>query len=433
MISSLLITGASQLLTLRGPVPRRGKALSDLGIVRDGALLIRNGTIAAVGTLSQVEAFPDCKDAEKIDVRGRVVLPGFVDSHTHLIHAASRAEEYEMKIAGASYEEIARKGGGILNSVKKLRAATNEALKRRARAALQRFASYGTTTIEAKSGYGLDAANELRILTLHKELGAAQPVEIVSTFLGAHVVPSEFRNKANGAEQYLALLTEKVMPEVAGQKLAEFCDVFCDRGAFTRAQAHKILQAGKKLGLKPKIHAEQLSRTGGTQLAVKLQAVSCDHLEKVNKTDIRALARSNTVATLLPGCDFHLGLKHYAPARALIDAGAIAALATDYNPGTSPTLSIPMILSLACTQLRMTPAEAIAAATINGACALGREHTVGSLDVGKQGDLAIFDVEDYREIPYYFGVNKCWMTVKKGQIISPRYDAASGSPQGNLL
>lgn len=390
-------------------------------------MLVRNGTIAAVGTRAQVEAFPECKDAEKIDVRGRVVLPGFVDSHTHLIHAASRAEEYEMKIAGASYEQIARKGGGILNSVKKLRAATNEALKRRARAALQQFASYGTTTIEAKSGYGLDAANELRILELHRELAAAQPVEIVSTFLGAHVVPAEFRNKANGAEQYVSLVTEKLMPEVASKKLAEFCDVFCDRGAFTRAQAQKILVAGKELGLIPKIHSEQLSRSGGTQLAVKLAAASCDHLEKVNKADIQALAKSKTAATLLPGCDFHLGLKEYAPARALIDAGAIVALATDYNPGTSPTVSMPMILSLACTQLRTTPAEAIAAATINAACALRREHSVGSLEVGKQADLAIFDVEDYREIPYYFGVNKCWMTVKRGQIIFPRSDGGTGS------
>jgi imidazolonepropionase len=415
--SSLLITGASQLLTLRGRVPRRGKALSDLGIVRNGALLIRDGEIIAAGAPSELENLPEAGTAEKLDVGGRVVLPGFVDSHTHLIHAASRAEEYELKIAGASYEEIARKGGGILNSVKKLRAATSEALKKRAHSALREFAAYGTTTLEAKSGYGLDLASELKILTLHKELSAEQPLEIVSTFLGAHVVPAEYRTKTGGAKQYVALLTDTLIPEVAGEKLAEFCDVFCDRGAFSRKDSKTILEAGKKHGLLPRIHAEQLTRTGATLLAVQLGAASCDHLERISKADIRALAGSNTVATLLPGCDFHLGLKQYAPARALIDAGAVVAVATDYNPGTSPTMSMPMVLSLACTQLRMTPAEAITAATINAAYSLGRDGRIGSLEAGKQADIAVFDVDDYREIPYYFGMNTCWMALKKGQPI----------------
>jgi len=413
--STLLITGASQLLTLRGRVPRRGKSLSDLGMVKDGALLIRDGVIAAVGARAEVESLPESRSAEKLDVDRRVVLPGFVDSHTHLIHAASRAEEYELKIAGASYEKIARKGGGILNSVKKLRAATTEALKKRAHAALREFAAHGTTTLEAKSGYGLDVASELKILRLHRELSMEQPLEIVSTFLGAHVVPAEYRKKRRGTEEYVALLIEKLMPEVAAARLAEFCDVFCDRGAFSRSDSKKILEAGKQLGLLPRIHAEQLSRTGATQLAVQLGAASCDHLEQVNKADIRALAQSTTVATLLPGCDFHLGLKEYAPARALIEAGAIVALATDYNPGTSPTLSMAMILSLACSQLRMSPAEGIAAATINAAYSLGRAERIGSLEAGKQADIAVFDVDDYREIPYYFGVNKCWRTLKKGQ------------------
>ena len=414
---SLLITGASQLLTLRGRGPRRGNSLSNLGIIDDGALLVRGGVIAAVGTQAQIEAMPEARVAEKLELGGRVALPGFVDSHTHLIHAASRAEEYELKIEGASYEEIARKGGGILNSVKKLRATTSEALKKRAAEALRKFAAYGTTTVEAKSGYGLDVASELKILRLHKELATEQPLEIVSTFLGAHVVPAEFRGKADGAERYIGLLTEKLMPGVASQGLAEFCDVFCDRGAFTRAQSKRILEVGKKLGLTPRIHAEQLSRTGAAQLAVELGAASCDHLEQVNKSDIRALGKSKTVATLLPGCDFHLGLQKYAPARELINAGAIVSLATDYNPGTSPTLSMPMILSLACTQLRMRPSEAIAAATINAAYALRREKTIGSLEVGKQADIAVFEVADYREIPYYFGMDHCWMTLKRGRVI----------------
>jgi imidazolonepropionase len=413
--SKLLITGASQLLTLRGRAPRRGKTLSDLGIVKNGALLLRDGVIAAVGSRAEIESLPEARAAEKLDVGGRVVLPGFVDSHTHLIHAASRAEEYELKIAGASYEEIARKGGGILNSVKKLRAATAEALKQRAHTALREFAVHGTTTLEAKSGYGLDVPSELKILRLQRELNREQPLEIVSTFLGAHVVPAEYRNKPGGAEAYVTLLTETLIPAVAAEKLAEFCDVFCDRGAFSVKESKEVLQAGKKSGMVPRIHAEQLTRTSATQLAAQLGAASCDHLEQVNKADVRALAKSNTVATLLPGCDFHLGLKEYAPARELIEAGAIVALATDYNPGTSPTTSMSMILSLACTQLRMSPAEAIVAATINAACSLLRDRTIGSLEVGKQADIAVFDVDDYREIPYYFGVNKCWMTLKKGR------------------
>ncbi len=386
-------------------------------MVKDGALLVRDGLIAAVGTRAEVEKLPEARAAEKLDLGGRVALPGFVDSHTHLIHAASRAEEYELKIAGASYEEIARKGGGILNSVKKLRAATSDALKKRALAALKQFAAHGTTTVEAKSGYGLDVASELRILRLHKELAVEQPLEIVSTFLGAHVVPAEYRGKTDGAERYIRLIEQNLLPEIGESRLAEFCDVFCDSGAFTVAQSKRVLQAGRQWGLAPRLHAEQLSRTGAARLAILLRAASCDHLEQVNKSDIQALGKSETVATLLPGCDFHLGLKQYAPARALIEAGAIVSLATDYNPGTSPTLSMPMILSLACTQLRMTPAEAIVAATINAAYALRREKRAGSLEVGKQADLAVFELADYREIPYYFGVNHCWMTVKRGRVI----------------
>jgi imidazolonepropionase len=386
-------------------------------MIEDGAVLVCDGLIVAADTRARVESRKDARQAEKIDVGGRVILPGFVDSHTHLVHAANRAEEYELKIQGVSYEEIAKKGGGILNSVKRLRAATSDALKRRALGALQEFASYGTTTVEAKSGYGLDVASELKILQLHRELNHVQPLEIVSTFMGAHVVPAEYRGKPDGVERYVQLLTEQLLPEVVNEGLAEFCDAFCDRGAFTRSQSKRILTEGKQHGLAPRLHAEQLSRTGAAQLAVELEAASCDHLEHINSTDIRRLAQSRTVATLLPGCDFHLGWKEYAPARKLIDAGAIVGLATDYNPGTCPTVSMPMILSLACTQLRMTPAEAIAAATINAAFALRRDNRIGSLETGKHADLAVFAVEDYQEIPYYFGMNRCWMTMKRGEII----------------
>lgn len=419
MSESLLVTGASQLLTLRGKKPRRGNSLSNLEIERDGALLISDGKIAAVGPRAKIEKNPGAKKAERIDVGGRVVLPGFVDSHTHLIHAASRAEECELKIQGASYEEIARLGGGILSSVKALRAATKQALKSRATAALMEFASCGTTTVEAKSGYGLDVTSELKILSLHKELSTEQPLEIVSTFLGAHIVPLEYRGsgKNKGSEAYISLLVEQLLPQIVIGDLAEYCDVFCERGAFTVAESKRLLEAAKGHGMGTRLHAEQLSKTGATRLAVELEAASCDHLEMASESDIRALAKSETVATLLPGCDFHLGLKEYAPARRLIEAGAVVALATDFNPGTSPTVSMPMILSLACTQLRMTPAEAIAAATYNAAFALGRQERIGSLEAGKQADLAVFEVEDYREIPYYFGMNRCWMTMKRGEIV----------------
>ena len=417
MSHSLLISGASQIVTVRGRGARRGAAVSGIGVIRDGSILVRDGLIVEVGPSCKIEKLTESKKAEKVDVGGRVVLPGFVDAHTHLIHAASRAEEYELKIRGASYEEIARKGGGILNSVKKLRAATAEELKERARGFLRQFAEYGTTTIEAKSGYGLDVPSELRILSLHKELNAEQPLEIVSTFLGAHVVPEEFRGKSVGTRQYLQLLTEELIPEVAENGLAEFCDVFCERGAFSVADSRRVLAAGKARGLVARVHAEQLSHTGATRMGIEMNVASCDHLEYLQAADIRELGKSRTVATLLPGCDFHLGLERYAPARELIHAGAIVALATDFNPGTSPTLSIAMILSLACSRLRMTPAEAIVAATINAAYSLGREKKIGSIEVGKQADLAVFEVADYREIPYYFGVNTCWMTMKRGEIV----------------
>src|SRR5437899_4385852 len=417
MSSSLLLTNCSQLVTLRGPAPRRGKALANAGIIRDGAVLIENGKFAAVGPRTEIEALPEALAAEKLDAGGRIAVPGFVDSHTHLVFAASRAEEYEMRIAGASYEEIARNGGGILSSVKRLRAATEESLQQRALAALQQFAAHGTTTVEAKSGYGLEAASELKTLRIHRELKRAQPLDIVSTFLGAHVVPPEYRRRGKNADDYVELVAQELIPEVAREGLAEYCDVFCDRGAFTVKQARRILTAGRACGLQPRLHAEQLARTGATQLGVELHAASCDHLEKINRADIRALAKSDTVATLLPGCCFHLGLAHYAPARELIEAGAIVGLASDYNPGTSPTLSMPMILSLACTQMRMTPAEALAAATINAAYSLGRQKQTGSIEVGKLADLAVFDLDDYREIPYYFGVHHCRLTLKRGKAI----------------
>jgi len=409
-----LITGCSQLLTLRGPVPRRGRSLGEIEIIRDGALLTHDDRIVAVGPRRRIERLPKARRAEKLNLGGRVVLPGFVDSHTHLIFPESRAAEYEQRISGATYEEIARSGGGIRSSVKGLRAASPSVLKTRALKNLREFAAHGTTTIEAKSGYGLDWKSELKILQILYDLHQEHPLDIHATFLGAHVVPPEFRRRPDA---YVDVLVRRWIPTVATAGLAEFCDVYCDRGAFTVAQARRILMAGRAGGLVPRIHAEQLAHTGAARLAIELQAASADHLEKIDRKDIRALSLSNVVCTLLPGCCFHLGLKHYAPARKLIEAGAVVGVATDFNPGTSPTLSMPMILSLACTQMRMTPSEAIAAATINPAYSLRVHDRVGSLEVGKYADLAAFDVADYREIPYYFGVNLCSFTMKRGAIL----------------
>ena len=410
----LLITGCAELLTLAGPVPRRGRDLQDLGIVRDGALLVRNDRIEAIGPRRKIESLKAAKRAERLDLGGRVILPGFVDSHTHLIYPQSRAGEYEQRIAGATYEEIAKSGGGIRSTVEHLRRAPAKALKERAARHLLDFAAHGTTTIEAKSGYGLDWESECKTLEIISELHQEQPLDLAATFLGAHVVPREFRRKPDA---YVELLVKRWIPTVATAGLAEFCDVYCDRGAFTVPQSRKILAAGRACGLVPRVHAEQIARTGAAQLAIEMQAASADHLEKINRADVKALALSNVVCTLLPGCCLHLGLAHYGPARQLIDAGAIVGVATDFNPGTSPTLSMTMILSLACTQMRMTPAEAISAATINPAYSLRRHDRAGSLEVGKYADLAAFDVAGYREIPYYFGVNLCSLTMKRGEVV----------------
>jgi imidazolonepropionase len=416
-VPDVIVTGCAELLTLRGPVPRRGPAMRDLGIIRDGAIFVQGDRIAAVGNRRYIESLREARRAERIDLGGRVVLPGFVDSHTHLVFPESRAAEYEQRIAGKSYEAIARNGGGILSTVKALRKSSPHALTVRATSYLEKFAQHGTTTLEAKSGYGLDWRNEAKILHLLNELHQDQPLDIVRTFLGAHVVPPEHRRKPGN---YVDLLVHRWIPSVATAGLAEFCDVYCDRGAFTLPQARRILSAARACGLVPRIHAAQFERTGAALLAIELQAASADHLDRIGASDVRALAVSNVVCTLLPGCSFHLGLAQRAPARQLLDSGAIVALATDFNPGTSPTVSMPMILSLSCDQLRMTPAEAISAATINPAFSLRVHDRAGSIEVGKYADLAAFDVADHREIPYHFGVNLCSMNMKRGVVIHPK-------------
>jgi len=414
----LFLHSAAQLLTLAGPpVPRRGAALAELGIIRNGALLTRRGEILRVGTTRQLSGEARSLKAHSIDCRGRVVMPGFVDSHTHLVFAGNRVEDFVQRIQGATYEEIARAGGGIAQSARLLRKTPEGELVAQAGRFLAEFAAHGTTTVEVKSGYGLNVAGELKMLEVIRRLRRVTSLELVPTLLAAHVLPPEYRGRAKA---YVELMARRLIPVVAKEKLAEFVDCFCDRGAFGLEDCRKLLAAGARHGLVPRLHAEQLCRTGGTQMAIEAGAASADHLDHVTDADIRALAQSNVVASLVPGANFHLGLAKYPPARRLIDAGAVVALATDFNPGTSPTLNMQFILSLACSAMRMTPAEALSAATLNAAYSLRRAGRLGSLEPGKQADLIVMDVADYREIPYYFGWNHCVLTVKRGEVVYSR-------------
>jgi imidazolonepropionase len=404
-----LIRGARQLLTLRGDRgPRRGAALRELGIIPDGAVLIKDGLIVDAGPGRRIENLAAARGARELDATGRVVMPGFVDSHTHLVFGRPRLTDYEMRLTGASYADIATAGGGILSSVQAVREMSAAKLETQARAHIEAMALHGTTTLEAKSGYALDNAGELKTLRLLNKLNS-DPLDVVPTYLGAHITPAEYSGKPDA---YIDWITAEMMPQIHRRKLARYVDIYCDDGAFTLEQSRRYLEHARRLGFGLKIHAEQFARTGAARLAVELEAVSADHLEQASEEDIRALGQSNTIATLLPGSVFHLGLRTYAPARALISAGAAVALATDFNPGTSPTYSMQMVLSLACTEMRMTPAETIVAATINGAHALGLAHRVGSLEPNKQGDVLILNAEDYRELPYYFGTNNVHTTIK---------------------
>jgi imidazolonepropionase len=410
----LLIRGARQLLTLRGPAtPRRGAELRELGLIPDGAVLIKDGLIDCVGPTRRVENLAAARGAMEIDATGKVVMPGFVDSHTHLVSGAWRLADYEMRIAGADYQQIAQAGGGVLASLRAVRETPGRSLQRRARGWLGEMIRTGTTTIEAKSGYGLDETGELKTLRVYAALDGG-PVDIVPTYLGAHAVPPEYQDRADDYTEWVATAA---LATVHRRKAARFVDVCCERGAFTSRQARRILEAARDLGFGLKIHAEQFSHEGGTKLAVELRAVSVDHLEYTTSEDIELLAHSATMATLLPGPVFHMGLDRYPPARELIDRGAAVALATDFNPGTSPSSNMQMMLALACAKMRMTPAEAIGAATINGAHAVERAAQVGSLEPGKQADVLIFHASDYREISYHFGVNLLVMTIKRGEVL----------------
>jgi imidazolonepropionase len=418
-----MLLHAGQLVGLSSPgeVRRTGPRLRDPGLLPDGAVILEEGRIAWLGPTADLPPIP--ADAELVDLQGKVVIPGLVDSHTHLIFAGDRADEWEQRLGGATYQEIASRGGGIMSTVRAVRGASKEELKALARPRLQRLLSFGVTTVEVKSGYGLDLADEMRCLEAIADLDSEGPLELVGTFLGAHAVPAEY-SADRGA--YLSLLCNEMLPEVSRCRLAEFCDVFCETGVFTLQESERILRRAAELGLKLKLHADELTPLGGAELAARLGAVSADHLLCVTDAGIEALAGSHTVATLLPGTAFFLGAAP-APARKLIDGGATVALASDCNPGTCPTENLPLVGSMACSSMGMLPGEALNALTLNAAAAVGRSDRLGSLAVGKQADLVICDVPDYRHLFYHFGACHVWRVYKRGRLV---HEAHPPSPAG---
>ncbi len=418
----ILLAGIRQLLTLHSTSarsgPRRGSQLQQLGILEDAAVLCLGGKIVSVGSTTDALRDPWVKKHRKqiteIECAGKVVIPGFVDSHTHPVFVSPRLVDFEKRIEGASYEQIAAAGGGIRSSLQGVRNAPKAALKAKVLSVLNDMAAHGTTTVEAKSGYGLTLESELKSLQAIRRAATAWPGTVVSTLLGAHVVPKEFQGCS---QKYVEIVTKEMIPLAARRNLAHFVDVFCDKGAFTPEETEQIFAAAAAHKLPVRAHMGQLSETS-LQPFLRFHPASFDHMDHVSDADVAQLASLDTVATLVPGANYFLGLKSYPDARRLIDAGVPVALATDYNPGTSPTISMIMAMSLSCTQMKMSPAEALAAATINGAWALRIADRKGSIEPGKDADLAVFDVEDYREIPYWYGVNRCEMTVLNGVMVT---------------
>ncbi len=411
--ADLLIENASELLTIRGGTekPLLGKSMRDLDIIRDGSVAIRNGRVIAVGKTEKIkEKF---ESSEIMDASEKVVMPGFVDPHTHLVFAGSREDEFEMRIEGASYMEILRRGGGILKTVRETRRASKEELLESCRKTLDVMLEHGTTTVEAKSGYGLTTKDELKCLEVMKLANEEHPIEIVQTFLGAHAIPTEYRNSA---DRYVDLVTEEMIPKVATRKLAEFCDVFCEKGVFDIEQSRRILLKGKEYGLMPKLHADEMTKLGGAELAAEMQAVSAEHMLFSSDDGLRAMAEQGVVAVLLPGAAFTLMMERYADARRMVELGVPVALGTDYNPSCWVE-SQQTIISLVCRQMRMTPAEAIVAATINAAHAVNRSHDVGSLELGKRADVIVLNVPNHRFLGYRFGANLVDKVIKDGRLV----------------
>ena len=401
----LAVVNCSQVVTLAGPARARvGAEMRDVGIVAPGALLVSESRIERIGSTDEILASAGA-DCELVDVGGRVVLPGFVDAHTHPVFAGTRVGEFEERIKGATYQEIAARGGGIQSTVNRTRAASVDELVATGKRYASWFLRGGTTTVEAKSGYGLSLEDEVKMLRAIRRLDEETPLRYVPTFLGAHTVPVEYRNRRS---DYVSLVIDEMLPHIAREKLAEYCDVFCEESVFTADESWRILSAARCHGLGLRIHADQLSLGGGARLAAELGTITADHLEHTDAAGIAALKAAGVQPVLLPGSVYALGSPHYPAAREMIDAGLAVVLATDFNPGSSPTPSMLTILSLAATHLKMTPAEAITAATINAAYSLNRGAQLGSLERGKIADFAIHDCDDYRELAYFFGVNHTW-------------------------
>jgi imidazolonepropionase len=376
--------------------------MRELAIIPDGAMLVRSGRIVAVGPRPEVEPLAG-NNADVVDAGGRVVAPGFVDAHTHLIFGGNRANEFEMRCEGMTYQQISEQGGGIRSTVRSTRAASEAELVAIGKKHADWFLRGGTTTIEAKSGYGLSTEQELKILRAIRAVGEQTPLRCLPTFLGAHEVPEEFLGNTRG---YVDLVVNDMIPRVSDRKLAKYCDIFCEPKTFPVAEAREILSAAKALGFGIRAHADQFTCSGAAQLAAELGAKTADHLEQSDSASIAALKAAGVQPVLLPGSVYAIGSQKYAPARAMIEAGLGVVIATDFNPGSSPTCSMAMVMSLACTQMKMTPAEALTAATINAACSLDLQHEIGSLEAGKVADFLIHEAEDYREIPYWFGGQK---------------------------
>ena len=410
---TLAVINCSQVVTLAGPArPRAGPELRELGIVSQSGLFVRDGLIQKVATATEIEALID-DDTTVVDAGGRVVLPGFVDAHTHPVFAGTRVDEFEERSQGATYQEIAARGGGIQSTVNRTRASSLNELITTSRRYADWFLRSGTTTIEAKSGYGLSLEDEIKILRAIKQLDRETPLRYVPTFLGAHSIPPEYKSRR---DEYVSLIVEEMLPRIAREKLAEYCDVFCEKKVFTTDEAWKILSAARCHGLGLRMHADQLSLSGGAKLAAELGTLTADHLEHTDAEGIAALKEANVQPVLLPGSVYALGSSRYPAAREMIDAGLSVVLATDFNPGSSPTPSIAMILSLAATHMKMTPAEAITAVTINAAYSLNRGAQLGSLEPGKIADFVIYDAADYRELAYFFGIQHAWRVYCAGTL-----------------
>lgn len=410
------IQHAAQLATIAGKdAPRKREEMSDLGIIEDGSMWIEDGIVKAIGTTEELKIqFGDrATEADIIDATGRLVTPGLVDPHTHVVYGGSREREFEMRLEGATYMDIMNAGGGIHATSRMTREATEDELVEQSSRRLDSFLKHGVTTVEGKSGYGLNWETELKQLRAAKRLNENHPIDLVSTFMGAHAVPLEYKGKE---DEYIDSIINDMLPVVAEEKLAVFNDVFCEVGVFTPEQSERILEAGKKLGLTPKIHADEIESYGGAELAAKVGAISAEHLLKASDEGIKLMAEAGVIACLLPATALFLR-EDAAQGRKMVDEGVAVAISTDCNPGSSPTTSMPLVMNLACISMRLTPAEALVAATMNAACAIGMEAKVGSLVVGKQGDVVMWDIGNYQELQYLFGVNHVDKVWKKGLLV----------------